>query len=305
MSQLKREDRMREERFVGTLLGEAVGDALGAPVEFMTAQEIASRYVAVRDMIGGGFYDWRCGEYTDDTSMMLCIAEVLATHQYSPQKIARGFMRWYKSQPKNVGNTTKEALNRLCTGVSCFESGVERPTNGSVMRCAPLSLMYCHNQEQLIQASREVSAITHRHPDAELSCVFINVMIAQLLLGATKKAAYAQAVEQTKKLDPDFVNKYLGSSYQPNPREGLAVNTLLLSTASFMTARSFEEAVVKAVNLGGDADTNGAVTGALAGAYFGRAGIPRRWATKLNPQPAKHFAELGKKLFNNGVAVKR
>lgn len=298
-----------QERFIGTLLGAAVGDALGAPVEFMTAKEIASRYVAVRDMMGGGSYNWKCGEYTDDTAMMLCIAESLAAKGgYYPNDIAKRFVAWLKSKPKNIGGTTREALIRLCEGVPCYKSGVkERPTNGSVMRCAPLSLAYFHNEDEdaLIKASREVSAITHSHPEAELSCVFINVMIARLLLGDKKKDAYSHAVEQTRKLDHGFVKKYIGSTYQPEPRNGLAVNTLLIATASFMEARSFEEAVVKAVNLGGDADTNGTVTGALAGAYFGRPGIPRRWASRLNPKSATHFAELGKTLFNNGAAVKR
>ncbi len=294
------ESLKRRERFVGTILGAAVGDALGAPVEFMTAQEIANRYGTVREMIGGGSYNWGRGEYTDDTSMMLCIAESLADQQkYYPEDIARRFVSWYRSNPKDIGGTTQEALTRLCEGVPLRHCGVrEKPTNGSIMRCAPLSLIYYHNEEALIEVSREVSAITHSHPEAELSCVFINVMISQLLMGVNKKAAYAHAVEKTGKIDRSFIKNYIGSSYNPEPRKGLAVNTLLLATGSFLAARSFEEAVVRAVNLGGDTDTTGSVTGALAGAYFGRPGIPRRWSTKLNPLPAKHFVKLGKTLFN-------
>ena len=293
-------ENMRE-RFIGTLLGAAVGDALGGPVEFMTAQEIANRYGTVREMIGGGSYNWKGGEYTDDTSMMLCIAESLAIRQgYYPEDMARRFVAWYnKSNPKNIGGTTREALTRLCENVPLWRSGVrEKPTNGSVMRCAPLSLMYYRNEEALVEASREISAITHSHPEAELSCIFINVMIARLLMGASKKAAYAYATEKTKGIDRDFVKRYIGSSYNPEPSKGLAVNTLLLATGSFLAAKSFEEAVVRAVNLGGDADTTGEVAGALAGAYFGRQGIPRRWSTKLNPRPAKHFVKLGEMLFN-------
>ena len=297
---VKEIERTMRERFIGTLLGAAVGDALGGSVEFMTAQEISNRYGTVREMIGGGSYNWKCGEYTDDTSMMLCIAESLVAQQkYCPEDIARRFMAWYKSNPKNIGGTTREALTRLCEGVPLCRSGVkEKPTNGSVMRCAPLSLIYCHNEEALIEASMELSAITHSHADAKLSCVFINVMIVRLLMGANKKDACAHAVKKTREIDRDFVKKYIGSSYNPEPRKGLAINTLLLAMGSFMAARSFEEAVVRAVNLGGDADTTGTVTGALAGAYFGRSGIPRRWSTKLNPLPAKHFVKLGKMLFD-------
>jgi ADP-ribosyl-[dinitrogen reductase] hydrolase len=292
-------EKMRE-RFIGTLLGAAVGDALGGPIEFMTAQEIANRHGTVREMIGGGSYNWQRGEYTDDTSMMLCIAESLVDRQkYHPEDIAQRFTAWYKSNPKNIGGTTREALTKLCSGVSFCESGIkEKPTNGSVMRCAPLSLIYYHDEEALIKASKEVSAITHSHAEAELSCIFINVMIARLLMGANKKEAYNHAVARVQELDKDFVKRYIGSSYNPEPRKGLAVNTLLLATGSFLAARSFEETVVHAVNLGGDADTTGAVAGALAGAYFGRPGIPRRWSTRLNPKPANHFVWLGKKLFN-------
>lgn len=288
------------ERFIGTLLGAAVGDALGGSVEFMTAQEIKTRYGTVREMMGGGPYHWRLGEYTDDTEMMLCIAESLVSLQdFCPEEIAQRFVNWYNSEPKDIGCTTREALARLCEGVPIDRSGVrEKPTNGSVMRCAPLSLHYYGDEDEaLIDASMEASAITHSHPEAELSCVFINVMIAKLLLGASRKDSYEYAVERTKEMDQGFIKKYIGSSYKPDPKKGLAINTLLLATSSFMGAKSFEEAVVRAVNLGGDADTTGAVTGALAGAYFGRSGIPRRWSKRLNPLPAKHFVKLGEALL--------
>lgn len=282
-------------RMLGTILGAAVGDALGAPVEFMSPQDIAARYKGpVRDMVGGGAYDWRCGEYTDDTAMMLCIAESLGDKKTCDLvDIAQRFVDWYKSNPKDIGNTTRKALSRISNGASWHDCGIRNPTNGSVMRCAPVSLVYFHDEEALVRFSVEISAITHDHAETKLSCVFINAMIVRLLIGAGKKDAYDYAVAITKDLDPVFVKKYLRSSYKPDPRKGLAVNTLLLATSSFLSASSFEEAVVKAVNLGGDSDTTGAVTGALAGAYFGVSGIPLRWSKKLNPKPADYFVRLG------------
>lgn len=299
LESVKELERMVQDKSIGTLLGAAVGDALGAPVEFMTAQEISEKYGTVKEMRGGGAYNWQCGECTDDTSMMLCSAESLVEcGRYNPKDIAKRLVVWYKTSPKDIGSTTKKALSRLSEGVSFIDSGVkEKPTNGSIMRCAPLSLMYSHQEDALVGASMEVSAITHSHIESKLSCVFINAMIARLLSGADKKTAYDDAVRRTREIDSDFVKKYLRSCYKPDPRKGLAVNTLLLATGSFMAARSFEEAVVKAVNLGGDADTTGAVTGALAGAYFGHSSIPERWSSKLNPKSAKHFVKLGKTLF--------
>lgn len=299
-NEVKTIERSLRERFIGTLLGAAVGDALGGPVEFMTAQEIQSRYGTVREMMGGGSYNWRCGEYTDDTAMMLCVAESLVVnHNCCLGDIAQKFVAWYKTEPKDIGCTTREALSRLENGTPFFASGVqEKPTNGSIMRCAPLSLTYLFREDALIDVSVEVSAITHKHAEAKLSCVFLNLMISKLLLGVSRAGAYNYAVKRTEDIDRAFVNKYITSSYDPDPSKGLAVNTLLLATSSFMGSRSFEEAVVKAVNLGGDADTTGAVTGALAGAYFGRSGIPRRWSKRLNPRPAKYFVRLAEELFN-------
>lgn len=292
-------EKAMRERFIGVPLGAAVGDALGAPVEFMAARDIAQNYGTVREMKGGGAYDWKCGEYTDDASLTLCLAESLVEKNgYDPGDIARRFVAWYKTDPKDIGKTTREALGRLARGASFLESGVkEKPTNGSIMRCAPLSMIFCHDEDSLIEASRETSAITHSHIEAELSCIFINIMIARLLMGSSKAEAYAYAAQRTRMIDPDFVKQYIGSSYYPDPERGLAVNTLLLATGSFLAARSFEETVVRAVNLGGDADTTGAVAGALAGAYYGRSAIPRRWSAKLNPKPAKYFVKLAEALF--------
>ena len=297
--------KMMRDKFVATLLGGAVGDALGAPLEFMTAQEIANQYGTAREMMAGGAYDWRCGECTDDTSLSRCVAESLIECKgYNPKDMAQRFLKWSKTEEaKDIGNTTKEALARLESGVKFSASGIlKNPTNGSVMRCAPLSLMYVHQEDALIDVSMEVSAITHAHPEAKLSCVFINLMIAKMLLGFDRKAAYDYAAKKVREIDRDFIKQYIGSSYKPEPSKGLAVNTLLLATSSFMKAQSFEETVTKAVNMGGDADTTGAVAGALAGAYFGSTGIPQRWSSVLKPKPAEHFMTLGEQLFKMKIS---
>lgn len=222
-----------QERFVGNFLGAMVGDALHPPV---------SR-------------KWECGEHTDNTSIILCVAESLVKQEgYSSEDIARRIMK----------KTKKEG-----------------PMNGSAMRCAPLSLMYCHDEKSLIEASMEVSAITHNsHAEAELNCVFVNMMIARLLLGDKRPAAYAYAVKKIGKIDQG------------------TINTAILT---FMKARSFEEAIASAIN----ADTNGATTGVLAGTYFGRANIPRRWLGTLDVQSVKYFAELGKTLFSMNMKMRQ
>ena len=301
----KGSERMMRDKFIGTLMGGAVGDALGAPVEFMTAQQIVDQYGPKREMMAGGAYGWRRGECTDDTSLSRCVAESLVECKgYNPEDMAQRFLKWSKTkEAKDIGNTTREALTRLKNGVKFSASGIlKNPTNGSVMRGAPLSLMYVHQENALINVSMEVSAITHAHPEAKLSCVFINLMIAKMLLGFDRKAAYDYAAKKVREINRDFIKQYIGSSYKPEPSKGLAVNTLLLATSSFMKAQSFEETVTKAVNMGGDADTTGAVAGALAGAYFGSTGIPQRWSSVLKPKPAEHFMTLGEQLFKMKIS---
>jgi ADP-ribosyl-[dinitrogen reductase] hydrolase len=296
-----------EDRAAGVLLGSAVGDALGGPVEFMTAGQIKRKYGVFKEMTGGvvgnGHHVLKPGEFTDDTDMALCIAESLVEMRgYVPEDIARRFVEWYKTDPKDIGNTTRLALRRLSQGASFRDSGLpEGMANGSLMRCAPLSLMYPRNEDSLIDVSMEVSAMTHAHPEAKMSCVLVNLMIAKMLLGADRNRAYNSALEKVRQMGREFVRVYLTSGYQPDPAKGLAVNTLLLSLDCFMKSNSFEEAVIGAVNLGGDADTTGAVTGALAGAYFGAANIPERWYSKLNPKPAEHFIGLAKTLYKREV----
>lgn len=296
-----------EDRAAGVLLGLAVGDALGGPVEFMTAAEIKRKYGVFAEMTGGvvgnGHHVLRAGEFTDDTDMALCIAESLVDMRgYAPEDIARRFVDWYKTDPKDIGNTTRLALKRLSQGVSFRDSGLpEGMANGSLMRCAPLSLQYAHYEDGLIDASIEVSAMTHAHSEAKMSCVFVNLMIAKMVLGAEKNHAYNSALERVRGLDRGFISVYFKQYYDPDPAQGLAVNTLLLSLDCFMKSNSFEEAVIKAVNLGGDADTTGAVTGAIAGAYFGASAIPEKWHAKLNPKPASHFIGLAKKLCKREI----
>lgn len=290
-------DKKMQEKFSGTLLGLAVGDALGGPVEFKSSSEIKKSFNGpLKEMVGGGWLKLKPGEYTDDTAMMLCIAESLVENKdYNPDDIAQRFVGWYKTDPKDIGGTTRRALAKIARGVSWKKAGNKtRPTNGSVMRCAPIGLMFAFNQEKLVETSTESSAITHAHQDSVLSCVLINVMIANLVQAVDKEKALGEARGVVGDIKSSFVrNMHLFRHHA----EGSAVHTALVAISSLLRADTFEEAVVHAVNLGGDADTVGAVTGALAGAYWGALAIPERWFSKLNPYTALQVVELGNRLF--------
>lgn len=304
--------KIMRQKFEGCLLGLVCGDALGAPVEFMTAEQISQRFGTLKEMVGGGWLNIKPGEYTDDTDMMLCIAESLAENKdYNPEDIARRFVEWYKSNPKDIGSTTRKSLARLASGVSWKESGDKNsPANGSVMRCAPIGLFFAFNKPELIRASIETSAITHAHNEATASCVFVNLMISNLLILDSGKAskyladfrAFLTMVNELKQ--GAFLDKLTGPDYRPDPSKGLAINTTVLAKKSFILSNSFEEAVVTAVNLGGDTDTIGAVTGALAGTHWGSDEIPKRWLQKLNPYSLEKIKEIADTLFELAMSLK-
>lgn len=281
-------------RFEGCLVGLACGDALGATLEFLSRDEIGSRYGQLRDIIGGGWLHLHPGEVTDDTQMATCIAEsIVATGTVDGDDIARRFVRWLRSDPKDIGTTTRRALMYLERGLTWQEAG-ERTYreaggqgigNAGVMRCAPVGLFRYRDLPQLIADSRLSSAITHADPYAQWAAVAVNVAIRELLLNGQgpdflerlaamiEERAVAQAIRVIPLLSADDVRS-----------TGYALHTMQTALWSIMHHATFEEAVIAAVNFGDDADTSGAVTGALAGAREGMDAIPERWLAVLRPR---------------------
>ncbi len=278
------------EHFRGCLIGLAVGDSLGAPVEGMNRTAIKSKYVQVTEMLGGGWLGLAPGEYTDDTAMMLCLAKsIVERGQFDTQNVASHFLGWFRAGPVGIGRTTWLALNELDHGASWQEAGKRAHEmlnglsagNGSIMRCAPLGLLHCRDREALIKDSIESSLITHYDPEACWGAVAVNLAVAQLLNGERE----------------DLIARLSAEIEQPRVKEALArvsvlgldqlrtsayvLDTLQAALWCFLNTGSLEQAVIAAVNLGGDADTTGAVTGALAGAYWGLPQIPQRWLEPL------------------------
>jgi ADP-ribosyl-[dinitrogen reductase] hydrolase len=282
------------EQFAGCLLGLACGDALGATLEFLSRDEIRTRYGQLRDMIGGGWLHLAPGEVTDDTQMATCITEsIIAMGTVDGDDIARRFVDWLHSNPKDIGTTTRRALMYLDRGLSWQEAG-ERTYreaggqgigNAGVMRCAPVGLFRYNDLDRLIADTRLSSAITHADPLAQWAAVAVNVALRELLLNGqqpdflervaavVEDRAVAQAVRVVALLTADEVRA-----------TGYALHTMQTALWSLMHHATFEEAVIAAVNFGDDADTSGAVTGALAGAREGIGAIPERWLATLRPR---------------------
>lgn len=294
-------DALRD-RYRGCLLGLAVGDALGAPLEFLSREEIVNRYGEVREMLGGGWLETKPGEYTDDTQMALAIARsIVERGRVEPSDIASRFVEWFDGRPKDIGNTTVRALRLLKSGVpwdragqqALDELGGSAPSNGSLMRCAPIALLCRNDRAALRRSNIDVSRITHADPLACWSCVALNQAIAALLSGSDD--AFQEASEVDDARVSQAISESIASTRDEVKSGGYVLATLGAACWAFWNHDAFEEVVVAAVNLGGDADTVGAVAGALAGARYGASAIPGRWLNVL--QGREELIELADRLL--------
>ena len=280
------------DRFRGTLLGLAAGEALGEPADFLTAEQIEERFGVITEMIGGGCHDVAPGETTDATQMMLCLAQSLAdVGGFDPEDIMRRYDGWFASSPRDVSLTVRTVLLSYRSGTQwdlasrrAFEIlGSPAAGNGSLMRCAPIGLRYALDAEARSAFSQRESTLTHFERLAGWACVAFNDLIAAALAGELRERL--PLIADTIDDEDKRVSATLREAVEAEPEEvqssAYVLDTLRTALWAVLRTASFEEAVVLAVNLGNDADTVGAVTGALAGAVHGEAGIPERWLDPL------------------------
>lgn len=269
-------------RAAGCLIGLAVGDALGAPLECLSPQS-----VPVKRFISGGVHGLPAGSATDDTYLALAFAESLIYNRgYSRDDFLRRMIDEYLCAPKFYGPTSRfvfeaelrknNAVSQKDPAIELYESRGGRSgnggrSNGSVMRGAPAGIFY--PPATVREISMESSRITHRHPIACECTAFVNQMISRMVRGEEKRAAFEGALMQC---GDEEVREMLENRerYPINPDMD-ALLTTHAAVSVFMDSSSFEEMIVTAVNMGGDADTVGAVCGALGGAYWGLESIPK------------------------------
>ncbi|MBX9257235.1 ADP-ribosylglycohydrolase family protein [Desmonostoc muscorum CCALA 125] len=284
------------------LMGLCVGDALGVPVEFTSRAERVKSPVTT--MLGYGTWNQPPGTWSDDSSLSFCLAESLC-RGYSLEAIANSFWRWYKEAywtPRgdvfDIGQTTHTALMRLKQGVVAHQAGgkVENSNgNGSLMRILPMA--YCHRSltlGELLARVHDVSGITHAHRRSQMACgIYISIAVS-LLEGADLQTAYLQGLQDIQTIysvreflleKPHFGRVFSGEIAKLPVEEinsgGYVIDTLESSLWCLLNSSSYSEAVLKAVNLGGDTDTTAAVTGGLAGIYYGVENIPRQWMNQI------------------------
>ncbi len=287
-----------QDRFRGVLVGLAVGDALGGPVEFMSPQEIITkRGKPVREMIGGGWLKLKPGETTDDTAMAQALAESLVVQgDFDANDVARRYVLWLKTGPKDIGNITRRALEAWQKGVTLPHAaaaahrltGGKSAGNGTIMRCAPLALRYAWDERRLIDSSRDDALITHFDPEAGSGSLAVNLLITHLLRDEPLDQALAMVAARLRSMPRTAANvAALFEQVDPRadsrtlPNSGYVLDTLRIALWALKGNPTFEDVVVAAVNCGGDSDTQGAVAGALAGARWGYEVIPQRWLEPL------------------------
>jgi ADP-ribosyl-[dinitrogen reductase] hydrolase len=285
------------------LFGVAIGDALGVPVEFKSRDTISQK--PVTDMTGFGTYNLPAGTFSDDSSLAFCLAEAL-TQEFNLNVIADNFVAWLnhnywtpRGKVFDVGIATSQAIKRLQKGCSPELAGgidVSENGNGSLMRILPL--LVCIKDKDLAvryQITKQVSSITHGHIRSVIACFYYLEFARQIITGTDKFQIYRNLQNEI----PDFLNSLSinpqeirlfdrllkGSIYELTDNEifssGYVLHTLEASIWCLLTTHNYENATLKAVNLGEDTDTTGAVTGGLAGLLYGFHTIPKSWLQQI------------------------
>ena len=276
------------DRYAGTLLGLACGDALGGPLEFLKRDEIAARFpTGVTEFIGGGWLELDPGEVTDDTQQALIVAESLTENGLDLDRLAAGLIAWFRGGPKDIGSTTRIALEALAAGAAPLDAGAAAlaargdrasAANGAVMRCAPVALRFRRDPGRLVRASLDSARVTHAEARASWGTVAVNQAIAHLLNGGTITDAPAAAVVGIPNSEVREAVLDAAKRQRDEVRAGgFVLETIGASFWSLLNSGSAREAIEMAVALGDDADSTGAVTGALAGAAYGVSALPTTW----------------------------
>ncbi|MBK8224235.1 MAG: ADP-ribosylglycohydrolase family protein [Candidatus Obscuribacter sp.] len=286
-----------EERFSGSLLGLACGDAVGASVEFCRP----GSFEPVTDMLGGGFAKLQPGQWTDDTSMALCLAKSLIECKgFDPTDQMQRYVRWFKDgylsstgQCFDIGRTTRTALDKfVATGNAYAGDWSEKSAgNGSIMRLAPVPLFFFGDPAEALDKCADSSRTTHWASTCLDACRYFGGLIIGALQGASKEELLSERYCPVAKywtqneMCEEIAMIALGSFKVKQPPEirgtGYVVQSLEAALWAFYNSDSFKDGCLMAVNLGEDADTTAAVYGQLAGAYYGLGGIPADWLAKL------------------------
>jgi ADP-ribosyl-[dinitrogen reductase] hydrolase len=286
-------DRLARSR--GALIGLAVGDAVGTTLEF----EPPGSFTPLTDMVGGGPFNLKLGEWTDDTSMALCLAESLVEKRgFDARDQMERYVRWMdegyysvKGYCFDIGTTTAAALNRFKADGDPFGGVSDGAGNGSLMRLSPIPIAYVDDLRAALHFAAESSRTTHAAPQAIDACRYMTALLVGALRGASKHELLQPfylpeaGIWDENPLCPEIAAIAAGSFLEKEPPEirglGYVVPALEAALWAFAGSDDFRAGCLKAVNLGDDSDTTGAIFGQIGGAFYGEAGIPADWRAKI------------------------
>lgn len=277
------QSRKLADHAVAAYLGLAVGDALGATVEFMTPREIRVQY-GVHDRIrGGGWLRLKPGQVTDDTTMSLALGQsILERGAVTADGAARAFDAWMHAKPVDIGNTVRRGILRYRkTGQTETPPDEYDAGNGAAMRVLPVALATLDQPEEAVRrACRAQARVTHHCALSDAATETLALMVRDALHGADKIRLLHERAHPLARAQPEFI--FRAVRQQANPG-GYLPDTMRAVFQAFFDTDTFPECLIDVVNRGGDADTTGAIAGMLAGAVYGLDAIPRHWLDALDP----------------------
>jgi ADP-ribosyl-[dinitrogen reductase] hydrolase len=271
------------QRATAAYLGLAIGDALGATVEFMTPNEIRHHYGLHQQIVGGGWLKLAAGEVTDDTTMALALGEaILASDgEIDGHAIARAFDRWLRARPVDVGNTVRRGiLHWRQSGSPAVPLNPADGGNGAVMRLLPVVLATLTADRAVRDSAILTQAhVTHHSVESDGACIVTAAILHDLILGEG-------LTETLERHWLPFIARYPAFDHQRRRRDhpgGYVVETMQAVVQALIAQPDYRTTLIDVVNRGGDADTTGAIAGMLAAAHYGLAGLPDEWLKVLNP----------------------
>lgn len=295
-------DTRRVSRATGAFVGLAVGDALGTTLEFSGRDQ----YPLHTEMVGGGPFGLQAGEWTDDTSMALCLADSLfAKGKFDAKDSMDRYLRWWREGENSSNGTCFDIGITISGSLSRYEQsgdpwcGLTDPStsgNGSLMRLAPIPIFFHDDLDQANAMAMAQSRTTHASDESIQACEYYCTLIVEAINGESKERILRSRESQAS----EKIRQIARGDWKDKTRDqiestGYVVHSLEAALWSVHTSSSFEEALVKAVNLAGDADTVGAIAGQLAGALWSYEAIPNRWLQSLIQR--EHIVGLAQKLY--------
>jgi ADP-ribosyl-[dinitrogen reductase] hydrolase len=266
------------DRALGAYLGLAVGDALGATVEFLTRREIVDKYGEHNKIIGGGWLKLKPGQVTDDTAMSLALGlALIKTSGFDLKTVCDEFVSWFRTRPIDIGNTCRRGISRyIHEGTMTKPYNEGDAGNGACMRNLPVALASLGRPLDFERWTLDQCHITHNHPLSDEATLTTGAMVQSLLSGGGVKECRLHANALIARHRTFRFSPYRGNA------SAYVADTVQTVLHFYFRTDSFKSCLIETVNQGGDADTTGAIAGMLAGATYGASQIPEEWLNKLD-----------------------